>query len=99
MRPFKFFFVAVIGLMIVFTLAKFVLFAAIIAAFLSIPFFILRKVRNAFLYSRYRQEGYDYDYRENSNLSGRSYQVEPLFHNEGRRSVAEFGGYRIIEIK
>ena len=82
MRPFKFFFAISVGMILFFFLARVLIMAFIIAAIMSVLFFVFRKIRNFFRHLAW--EEYDDDYYETRrDRHGRrewSY-VEPLFEN------------------
>jgi len=58
MRPFKFFFGAVLGIIVFLFLARFVLIALVIATALTCIFFLIRKMRH-FLQAVYWRDRYD----------------------------------------
>jgi len=79
MRPFKMFFGLTIAIMLFFFVAKFFLFAFIVAGVMSIVFAIFRRIKDFVTYDRYG-ESYIKRYEHNPNLAyERDNVVEPLF--------------------
>ena len=58
MRPFRFFFGLSLAIMIFFVVARFVVAALVIAAFLSLLFFVGRKIKNFFMRMRWEDDSY-----------------------------------------
>ena len=95
MRYFRFFFVLSLGVIIFFFLARVLIGALLIAAALSALFFVIRKLRNAFMpdheYARPQVR------QEPPFAAWRQYD-EPLFY-EGRSSRDPYVNERWIEVQ
>ncbi len=101
MRPFKFFFLAALGIMAFLFLARVFFFAFILAAFMSFFYFVSRKVINFFRYMTWEDDPRYYPQRAyawNNQLPEGSHNSEPLFEDFEKRydwAVPE----RIIKIQ
>lgn len=97
MKPFRFFFVVSLGIVLVFFLAKFVIAALLMAAVLSLLFFFGRKIKQFFQRMSWEGEGY-YDGRERF-LTGRSnWKGERLMDFPSNRHEA-WSDFRVIKIQ
>jgi hypothetical protein len=100
MRPFKFFFGLSLAVVVFFFLLRFVVFAFIVAAIMSIVYAVFRRMKDFITYDRYGQPYFD-RYREHPRFN--QYQekelVEPLFYekNYNSRPMA-IGDVRFINI-
>ncbi len=96
MRPFKFFFVLSLGVLLLFFIGRFVLMALIAAAVLSLGFFIFQKAR--YFFTRlswrlpYRMDEHDYP----SLLTESRSDDVPFFDFDS--SAAEQNDWKVIKI-
>ena len=107
MRPFRFFFMFALSIMLFFFIAKFVIGAFFIAAILSVIYFLFQKIRGFFYRLDWSKDyGYEYnekDYRYNFSKWGNRHkafgmgQNEPLFYEKGRPTDWK-SDYRTITI-
>lgn len=68
MRPFKFFFMASLGVILFFALARVALFAFVMAAIMSVVFFIVKKTK--YFFKSLQWEAADYPRDRNSHSVG-----------------------------
>ncbi len=76
MRPFKFFFTVSVGLILFFFLARVFLFAMMIAAVMSVLFFIAQKTKNFFRRLSWEDDSYRYGSHHNYRFEEAPYRME-----------------------
>lgn len=85
--PFKFFFALSIGVILFFFLARVFVVAFLMAAVLSLGFFLVRKIKNFFKNMNWEDEDdYRYGYHQNqNNIPFWKMEEESFFHQRAER--------------
>ncbi|MEM7103902.1 MAG: hypothetical protein AAF502_12265 [Bacteroidota bacterium] len=78
MRPFRFFFVLSLGIIIFYFVARVLIFALFAAAILSFGYFLFRKIRSFFFRLDWDGNGY-YQHQQPNYFPNWRYDREPLF--------------------
>jgi hypothetical protein len=95
MRPFRFFFVASLGLFLFFFFARFVIMALAMAAVLSFVFFLGRSVKNFFQRLDWREN----DYRYYGRSRRRPVWKDDLLLEYPARGLELEKNYRVIKVQ
>lgn len=101
MKPFRFFFGVSLALILFFFLARFVIWAMIAAAIMSIVFHLSRKVMNFFRNLSWEEnDHYRGAFRNQYEFSPRySRTSEELFYNSPKKKAEFFEDYRTITVR
>lgn len=97
MKPFRMFFGLAIGIILLFFVARIVIFALIVAAVMSITYAVFRRLKDFITYDRngeYYMQGHNYNpsYINNSNE-----EVEPLFVDNTSKRRRTINNIQFIE--
>ncbi len=97
MKPFKMFFGMAIGIILLFFVARVIVFAFILAAVMSIGYTVYRRLKDFINYDRFGEK-YFPEYHSNSRLnSGWRKPVEPLFYSKTPESSTRNNHIRYIK--